>query len=118
MTDLQTQQAAERQGIGFAGTVAGWTGTGLWWVVFAVWQVLRCAICAVLVLGEPVMRAVLVPVAFLGFLVTMIFGFLIGDPRFPRWGMLTFSVGALVLYWIYLWIMSLFMSLPAHDYTR
>jgi hypothetical protein len=118
MTDLQTQQAATPQGIGFAGRVAVWSGTGLWWVVFAAWQVLRCAICAALVLGEPVMRAVLVPVAFLGFLVTMIFGFLIGDPRFPRWGMLTFSVGALVLYWIYLWIMSLFMSLPAHDYTR
>ena len=24
----------------------------------------------------------------------------------------------LVLYWLYLWVMSLFMSLPAHDYER
>lgn len=118
MTDLQVEQVAKPHGIGFSGRLAGRAGKSLWWLVFAAWQVLRCAICAVLVLGEPVMRAVLVPVAFLGFLVTLIFGFLIGDPRFPRWGMLAFSVGALVLYWIYLWVMSLFMSLPAHDYTR
>src|SRR5262249_36774646 len=106
MTDLQIERAAKPQGVGLVDRRAGWAGTGLWWVVFSAWQVLRCAICAALVLGEPVMREVLVPVAFLGFLVTMIFGFLIGDPRFPRWGMLAFSVGALVLYWIYLWFMS------------
>jgi hypothetical protein len=57
-----------------------------------------------------------VPIAFLGFLVTLIFGFLIGDPRFPRWGMLGFSMGALVLYWLFLGLMSLFMTLPQdHD---
>jgi hypothetical protein len=95
-----------------------WTAASLWWAVFVVWQLVRCAICAILVLGEPVLRAVLVPVAFLSFLVTMIFGFLIGDPRFPRWGMLAFSVGSLVLYWAYLGLMSLFMALPSHDYER
>jgi len=51
----------------------------------------------------------------LGFLVTLIFGFLIGDPNFPRWGMLAISVGTLVLYWLYLGLMSLSMSLPSHD---
>jgi hypothetical protein len=45
-----------------------------------------------------------------------VFGFLIGDPRFPRWGMLAFSVGTLMLYWLFLGLMSLFMTLPAdHD---
>jgi hypothetical protein len=83
------------------------------------WQVVRIAICAVLVLLEPVMRAILVPLAFLGFVVTLIFGFLIADPRFPRWGMLAFSVGSLMLYWLYLGLMSVFMTLPpAHDSRR
>ena len=118
MTDLQTGRAAKPQGPGFEGSPAGWAATALGWTLLAVWQMLRCAICAILVLGEPVIRAVLVPLAFLGFLVTMIFGFLIGDPRFPRWGMLAFSVGALVLYWCYLGIMGLFMSQPFHDSER
>lgn len=122
MTDLQTGRAAKPQGPGFVGSPACWAGAALGWAVLGVWhvawQVLRCAICAVLVLGEPVIRAVLVPLAFLGFLVTMIFGFLIGDPRFPRWGMLAFSVGALLIYWCYLGFMSLFMSLPSHDCER
>ena len=48
-------------------------------------QVVRIACCALLVLIEPVLRAKLVPIAYLGFLVTLVFGFLIGDPRFPRY---------------------------------
>lgn len=84
--------------------------------VFVVWQVVRLAICAVLILTEPLLRATLVPIAFLSFVVTLIFGFLIGDPRFPRWGMLAFSVGTLMLYWLFLGVMSIFMTLPrSHD---
>jgi len=84
---------------------------------FIAWQILRIACCAVLVLMEPILRATLVPIAFLGFMVTLIFGFLVGDPRFPRWGMLGFSVGALLLYWLFLGLMSLFMTLPPdHDH--
>ena len=80
------------------------------------WQVVRLACCALLILMEPLLRAILVPIAFLSFVVTLIFGFLIGDPRFPRWGMLAFSVGTLMLYWLFLCLMSLFMSLPpSHD---
>ena len=83
---------------------------------FVVWQLVRLTICAVLILMEPLLRATLVPIAFLSFVVTLIFGFLIGDPRFPRWGMLAFSVGALMLYWVFLGVMSLFMTLPrSHD---
>ena len=84
--------------------------------VFVMWQVVRLAICAVLILTEPLLRATLVPIAFLSFVVTLIFGFLIGDPRFPRWGMLAFSVGTLMVYWLFLGVMSLFMTLPRfHD---
>lgn len=79
---------------------------------------LRWAICAALVLGEPVVRAVLVPVAFLGFLVTLIFGFVLGDPRFPRWGMLAFSIGVLMVYWLYLGLMSIAMALPTLRHDR
>ena len=83
---------------------------------FVVWQVVRLTICAVLILTEPLLRATLVPIAFLSFVVTLIFGFLIGDPRFPRWGMLAFSVGTLMLYWLFLGVMSVFMTLPrSHD---
>ncbi len=88
-------------------------------MIYVVWQLARIAVCAVLVLLEPIVRAILVPLAFLGFLVTLIFGFLIGDPRFPRWGMLAFSVGSIMLYWLYLGLMSLFMTLPpGHDDRR
>jgi len=117
MTDMRLHQA-NPQYKAHADRFTEGMATGLWWAGFAAWQVVRCAICAVLVLGEPVMRAVLVPVAFLSFLVTMIFGFLIGDPRFPRWGMLAFSAGALMLYWTYLGLMSLFVSLPSHGYEH
>lgn len=80
------------------------------------WQAVRLTCCAILILLEPIVSAILVPLAFLSFLVTMIFGFLIGDPRFPRWGMLAFSVGSLMLYWLFLGVMSLFMTLPpTHD---
>ncbi|RZL85515.1 MAG: hypothetical protein EOP82_32510 [Variovorax sp.] len=84
--------------------------------LFVFWQVVRLTCCALLILMEPLLRATLVPIAFLSFVVTLIFGFLIGDPRFPRWGMLAFSVGTLMLYWLFLGLMSLFMTLPpAHD---
>ena len=92
-------------------------GGRLFVAVFAIlWQVVRLTCCAVLILMEPILRATLVPIAFLSFLVTLLFGFLIGDPRFPRWGMLAFSIGTLMLYWLFLGLMSLFMNLPpSHD---
>jgi hypothetical protein len=69
--------------------------------------VARILLYALLSLLEPVVRVVLVPFAYLGFAVTLLFGFVIGDPRFPRWGMLGISVGALVAYWLYIMIMEL-----------
>lgn len=80
------------------------------------WHAVRVVICALLVLFEPLLRIVLVPIAFLGFVVTLIFGFMIDAPHFPKWGMLAFSVGALLLYWLYLGVMGLFMRLPRDRY--
>jgi hypothetical protein len=80
-------------------------------LLFALWLA-RMTLCALLVLIEPLLRITLVPLAFLGFLVTLVFGFLMGDPRFPKWGMLAFSVGALWLYWLFLALASLLMRLP------
>lgn len=92
-----------------------WTMSVVRGALYLGWQIVRLACCAVLILMEPLVRATLVPLAFLSFLVTLIFGFLIGDPRFPRWGMLGFSIGLLMLYWLFLGVMSLFMTLPPHD---
>jgi len=76
------------------------------------WQALRLVLCALLVLVEPMLRMTLVPLAFLSFAVTLIFGFLIGDPRFPKWSMLAFSVGALWLYWLFVALLILIVRGP------
>lgn len=89
---------------------------GLGLLLWLAWVPTRMVICALLVLFEPLLRIVLVPLAFLSFLVTLVFGFALDAPNFPRWGMLAFSVGALVLYWLYLGVMSLFMRLPRDSY--
>jgi hypothetical protein len=75
-------------------------------------QVLHLVLCTLLVLMEPFVRAILVSVAFLSFVVTVIFGVLIGDARFPTFGMLAFSVGALWLYWLFIGLMTLLMRSP------
>jgi hypothetical protein len=80
--------------------------------LLVVWQLVRLALIALLVLLEPLVRIVLVPLAFFGFLVTLLFGFAMGEPHFPKWGMLAFSVGALWLYWLYLGLLGLVMRLP------
>lgn len=92
-------------------------GSVLAFVLHAAWQTVRVVICALLVLIEPLLRITLVPLAFLSFVITLIFGFLIGSPTFPRWGMLAFSVGLMLVYWLFLGLMGLFMHLPP-DYDR
>ena len=114
MTERSNSLGPDRR-VNVAVHVVGVAAAGLWWVAALIVQILRLIVSAVLILAEPIVRAVLVPVALLGFLVTLVFGFLISDPNFPRWGMLAFSVGALVLYWAYLGLMSLLMILPCHD---
>ena len=78
--------------------------------VVLMWRLCRVALCALLMLMEPVVRIVLVPIAYMSFLVTLIFGFMIGDARFPKWGMLAFSVGALCLYWLFLGLLALLVG--------
>lgn len=89
-------------------------GSAFMFLMFATWQVLRVGICALLVLIEPLLSVMLVPLAFLSFVITVIFGFLIGAPHFPRWEMLGLSVGLVLVYWLFLGLMSLFMRLPPH----
>lgn len=83
------------------------------WLGLALWRGLHLGICALLALMEPLLRATLVPLAFLSFMVTLVFGFVVGDPTFPRWAMLGFSVGCLVLYWLYLGLLMWFVRAPA-----
>ena len=52
------------------------------------------------------------PIVWIVLAVTLSFGFLIGDPRFPRWGMLAFSVGALWLYWLFVALLILIVRGP------
>jgi hypothetical protein len=95
------------------------SGSALKFTIYAAWQMVRVVICAVLVLIEPLLRITIVPLAFLSFVMTLIFGFMIGAPNFPKWGMLIFSVSLVLVYWLFLGLMSLFMRLPPdHDRYR
>ncbi len=105
-----------RDGVWRPGRLSGpsrrWAATFVATVLLAAWQVLRLVLCALLVLAEPLLRLVLVPIAFLGFAVTLLFGFALQQPGFPKWGMLAFSVGNLLLYALYLCVMQLLMGWP------
>lgn len=57
---------------------------------------------SVLVMIEPLVRIVLVPLATLSTLMAVVFGFAMHAPHFHPWGMLVFGVGLLWLYWLYL----------------
>jgi hypothetical protein len=82
---------------------------GFWIGLRLVGGLVRAFVVAVLVLFEPVLRCILVPVAFLSFLVTLVFGVLMQAPNFPVWGMLLFSVAMLWAYWLYLALLSMFV---------
>jgi hypothetical protein len=89
----------------------GRTGVSIFAVVLiGSWRALRLVLGTLLVLLEPLLRMTLVPLAFLSFGVTVVFGFLIDDPRFPKWGMLTFSVGTLWLYGLFVVVTSLIVG--------
>ena len=115
MTARRPISAAERYttpAARFAGVAAraSWRAVGI--ALLVAWWLARTTLCALLVLIEPLLGMTLVPLAFLGFVVTLVFGFLAGDPSFPKWGMLCFSVGMLWLYWLFLALMSLLLRLP------
>lgn len=65
------------------------------------WRVVLFVVFTALVLAEPLVRIVLVPLATLSALMALVFG-LMHAPHFHPWGMLAFGVGALWLYWLYL----------------
>lgn len=76
------------------------------------WRAIGLSIVALMMLLEPVLRLTLVPLAFLIFFASLMFGFLMGAPDFPKWGMIGLAVGLVLLYWAYLWLLSLFTRLP------
>jgi hypothetical protein len=61
-------------------------------------SLLRLTLLAALILIEPLVGWLLVPFAFGCFAVTVVFGFLLQMPNFPKWGLLALSVGSLVPY--------------------
>jgi hypothetical protein len=85
-----------------AATIICNTGKG---VFHLTWRALLLVVCALLVLGEPVVGFVLAPLAFLAFGITLLFGFIAHEAHFPTGAMLGFSLGAVILYWTYLGVM-------------
>lgn len=112
------RRGALRQGLSRMSDVGGGllhaAGAVLRFLFFVAWQMTRAVICAVLVLVEPVLRLMLMGLAFLSFLVTLLFGFMMHAPNFPKWGMLAFAIGLVLMYWLFLGFMSLFMRLPPY----
>ncbi len=71
-------------GFGVLGHVLeGFVSVALW----VLWRIMHGSIVAILMLMEPVVRIVLVPLAFTSFLMALFFGFVFGEPHFPKWGM-------------------------------
>jgi hypothetical protein len=80
-----------------------------WLIVRLALGLARWSLAALLVLMEPFVRLVLMVAAFGCFFVTIVFGFIGHAPHFPKWGMLAFSIGCVLLYWVFLcammWVM-------------
>lgn len=89
---------------------------GMGWVVCLTWTIawtlVRMVIIAVLVLVEPFLRLILLGIGYAAFLLSVIGGFLLDLPHLPKWGILGLAVGCVVLYLLFLLVMSLFMGLP------
>lgn len=77
----------------------------LWWGLRMSRRLVLFVLLTVLILAEPLVRIVLVPLATLSALMAIVFGFVLHAPHFHAWGMLAFGVGALWLYWLYVLLM-------------
>lgn len=75
---------------------------GALWLIL---QTVRLPLLALLVILEPLVRFVLSGTALLGVLMALLLEFSGAAPKFPFWGMMTFSLGcffALALYYVLL----------------
>lgn len=72
----------------------------------------RLVACALLVLAEPIVRALLLGGAFAGFAVSVLFGWVLHARGFPVVGMTALSVGLLLAYWSYVGMLMLLMRGP------
>jgi hypothetical protein len=76
-------------------------------VVRFTWQAVRLPALAFLITLLPVVQIIFGSVAFLGVLTAFFFKFL-GEPNFPFWGMLGFSMGCTLLLMAYYGFIRLF----------
>ena len=67
----------------------------------ALFALLRMALSVLLILGEPLLRVTLVPLAFGGFFVSVVLGGLLKLPGIPIWGLLGLSVASLLTYFLW-----------------
>ncbi len=102
--EFRRDSALDRLKSGTPLRAAGFATGFLFATILVVWNLGRLLVGLVLALAEPLVRAILVPAASLTFFVTVFFGFVVGDPRFPRCGMLGLSVALLLLYWLFVWV--------------
>jgi hypothetical protein len=69
----------------------------------------RAILVALMLLFEPLLRLVVLPLAFGFFLTALLFGVLLHARHFPTWGMLALSVGLMWVYGVYIavlvWLM-------------
>lgn len=72
-----------------------------WGVLWAVWQVVRLPVLAVLLVLEPFVSLILTAFGFLGIMIALILKFSGDLPHFPFWLMMAFSVGAILLLMAY-----------------
>lgn len=73
---------------------------------------LRMVLSVLLILGEPLLRVTLVPLAFGGFFVAVVLGGVLKLPGIPIWGLLGLSVASLLAYFLWWRLIHLLASSP------
>jgi hypothetical protein len=72
------------------------------------WHAIRLPIVTLLIILEPFVRTILMGIAMLGVLMCLFHQFLLHDPRFPFWLMLSLSIGSAMLLLPYYALIRLF----------
>lgn len=80
----------------------GWAGRVVTGVVVGSLRLCGVLVYVALWLGEPVVRIVFSSLAFFGFWIAILFGFILQMPFPHRWDMLGMSVLCLLIYGLYL----------------
>jgi hypothetical protein len=94
-------------GLEFVGRAVTALVVGVAWVSLTAG---RWSLAALMALMEPFVRLVLMGAGLGCFAITVLFGFVGHAPHFPKWGMLAFSIGCVLVYWVFLFVMLLVMG--------